>query len=299
MTTTDRDIDVLELLDRCGFLVTSQIRALYFPSDKDGSVCRDRLRKLEAAGLIARRRAEVANPLTSNTMPVWTVTERGLCRLALARDNTRVLNHKPPCTRSWQNFAHYVCVSDVMLKLFAAVGAQARVALGEHFFEHTVVNADAEEPARRYKLYTQLSEQPRKVVCAPDAAFELQVGPYRRAYYLELERGTDTPARVAAKKTPGYQGLYDTKKFRLHFPAAQDFRVLAVAPTSSWRDSLRRALRDKPAADLWLFAALPDLTPEKLLHGEFVYSTAEGPRPLVRPEASPAAVVTDGEGERT
>ncbi len=299
MNATDRDINVLELLLMCGFLVTSQIRAQLFPNDRDGSVCRDRLRKLEAAGYIIRRRAEVANPLTSNTMPVWIITERGICLLALRRNDASYLNQKPPCTRSWQNFTHYVCVADLMLTLRAAVAAQARVQLGPVYFEHTIVNAEADEPSKRYKLY-QLQEEPKKIVCAPDAAFEIVVGKHRRAYYLELERGTDTPARVAAKKSPGYAMLRDTRKWRLHYPEAPDFRVIVVSPTPAWRDSLRKAMKDKSGADLWMFAAGSELTTESFLHGEVFTTVANGPRPLVRPEGAPqrggAAVGVNGDG---
>lgn len=298
MNITDRDINILEWLLRCGFLVTAQIRSLLFPSDKDGSVTRDRLRKLDAAGFIARRRAEVANPLTSNTVPVWIITERGICQLALRKDDASILNQKPPCTRSWHLFCHYVCVSDLMIAVRKAITAQSRVILRDTYFEHTVVNANADDPSSRYRLYTVVREEPKRIICAPDGAFELQVGSYRRAYYLELERGTDTPQRVAAKKTSGFAALAETKKWKLHFPQASDFRVLAVAPTPSWRDSLRKAVKAKPGAESWLFAARNELSVETFLHGDIVYTCGEGPRPLVRPEASPAplpaAVVPNG-----
>ena len=39
----------------------------------------------------------------------------------------------------------------------------------------------ADEPAKRYRLYTETQLQPKRIVCAPDAAFELQIGPHRMA----------------------------------------------------------------------------------------------------------------------
>lgn len=287
MQLTDRDISVLELLLTFGYLITSQIRSVLFPNDKDGSVTRERLRKLEAAGLVHRRRAEVANPLTSNTIPVWIITEKGICLLSLRKNDATILNQRPPCTRSWQNFTHYVAVADLLLKAKQSIAAQTRVQLGDMFFEHTLVNAAADDAAHRYKLYTVLAETPKRLICAPDASFELKVAAYRRPYYIELERGTDTPARVAAKKTPGYHGLFVSKQFKRHYPDANDFRVLCVAPTSSWRDSLRKAVRDKPGADLWLFMALDEIKPDTFLHGNIAYTCTEGPRPFVRPEAPP------------
>jgi protein involved in plasmid replication-relaxation len=78
MNLTDRDVHLLDLLLALGFMVTQQLRAALFPADKDGSVTRERLRKLEAAGLLQRRRAEVANPFVTSTMPVWIITQQGM-----------------------------------------------------------------------------------------------------------------------------------------------------------------------------------------------------------------------------
>ncbi len=298
MVLTDRDASVLETLLFYGYLVTNQLRALFFQADKDGSVARDRLRKMDAAGLITRRRAEVANPFSSNTMPTWIITERGISALALYRDDTRFLSQKPPCTRSWQLFCHYVCVSDLAIKLRQSAAAQDRVQLGDMFFEHTVVNAEADDPAKRYRLYTVVCEQPKRVICAPDQAFEIRLGEHRMAYYVELERGSDSPVRVGFKKTPGYAAFAQARRWKTHFPQAQKMKVLAVAPSANWRESLRKAIRDKPGAEMWMFAALGDVTPESFLCGP-IWHTCEGEvRPLVRPVGVPAAGVPDVGGQR-
>src|SRR5207253_3185996 len=96
----------------------------------------------------------------------------------------QLLNQKPPCTRSWQNFCHYVAVSEVMIRVRQAIARQSRVVLNDLFLEHSIVNAEADEPERRYKLYSVVSAptDPRRIICAPDAAFELRAGssPHRR-----------------------------------------------------------------------------------------------------------------------
>jgi len=249
-----------------------------------------------AANWIQRRRAEVAVQ-ASSTAPIYHITEPGLSQLALGRDDMRYLSHKPPCTRTWQNFRHYSDVSEDMIRIFAALKVQTRCVLGAHYFEHTILNADSDEATKRYRLYTETQLQPKRIVCAPDAAFEMQVGPYRMAYYLEHENGTDSPMRVAAKKAAGFSGLFDTKKFKLHFPQAQDLRVLAVCPTAGWRDALRKAMKDKPGAGRWRFIALSDLTAETFF-GPVFWRVEGGPHPLVSPEPSPTPVVVDGGGKR-
>src|SRR5262249_7559651 len=149
---------------------------------------------------------------------------------------------------------------------------------------------DADDAAKRYKLFCVVQEQVKKIVCSPDAAFELRLpsGEHSMAYYLELERGSDSPERVAAKKAQGYAGLAQTKKGKQHFPQAQGIRVLAISPSVNWSKSLRKAMmKDKPGAELWMFAALPELTPETFLHSPIRHTTAGEARPLVRPEALP------------
>src|SRR4051812_37018594 len=149
MTITERDLLILEYLLTYGFLVAAQIKRKLFPKDRDCSQTRDRLRKLEGAGFVMRRRAEVANPLNSNTVPVWIITERGINQLALKRDDACYLAQKPPCCRSWQNFKHYVEVAEDMMTLRDAVAAQKRVKMHRMYFEHTVICEEADEPAKR------------------------------------------------------------------------------------------------------------------------------------------------------
>lgn len=296
MTITDRVLHILRLLRRYKFLTTAQIRTRCVPNDKDGAITREVMRKMKDAGLARRLKAEVHDPLATSSVPVWLPTETGCCVLATKTGNIRYLLDSQPNTNSWQNFAHYVAVSELFLTLDAALALQARVLMNALYFEHDVVNPDETDPRKKFKTYTVVKEEARgahvhRVVCVPDAACEIQVGPYRRAYYWELERGTDTPMRAGAKKVPGYHGLFESKKFQRHFPEAQDMRVIAVCPNAGWRDAMRRAVAaQNKGADLWLFVAWDEIKPdESFLHGPIVYTCTDGSRPLVKPAATPPA----------
>ena len=291
MTITDRVLHFLRVVRRYKFVTAAQIRDLCVPHDTDGSITRDVLRKMRDAGFIQRRQAEVVNPLSSSNAPVYLPTEAGCCLLATKTGDMGLLLDAVPAAAAWQNFAHNVAVSDLFIKLDRALASQERVRMTALYFEHDIIDPNAAEPSKKYRLYTIVKNenqggQDRKIVCVPDAACEIEVGNFRRAYVWELERGTDTPRRVAAKKTPGYASFAD--HFRRIFPLSQDFCVVAVCPGNGWRDALRKEVTDKPGAALWRFVTLNDLGND-FLHAPVFFTCIDGPMPFVRPLAAPSA----------
>lgn len=285
MNITPRAIAILRLLRRYKFLTTAQIRRWCVPNDKDGSITREVLRKLQDAGLARRFRAEVNNPLVTPGMPVWTPTEAGCCLLATKTGDASLILDAPPNTSNWTQFAHYVAVSELIHTIDAAFASQSYAKLGAVYFEHDVIS-DAKEPEKHFRLYTVVSHnEVKRTVCVPDFAFEVIVNQYRRLYLGELERGTDTPKRASAKKLPGYTGMQN--HFQKICPEAQDWRVLFVWPNAGLRDAARRAV-DPTKTEMWLFAALPDIT-ASFLHEPVIYTAHDGPKPFIKPPATPAA----------
>lgn len=285
MTITARILAILMILWRYKFVTTAQIRRWAVSTDKDGSVTREVLRKILAAGLAKRFKAEVHNPLVTSSVPIWTPTEAGCCLLATKTGDPSYILDAMPNTNAWTMFAHYAEVSELIHSIEASFEREADATIGALYFEHDVIS-DQKEPENRFRLYTVIRpDKEKRIVCVPDAAFEVTFGQYRRAYYIELERGTDTPKRVAAKKSPGYAGMQ--QHFRKHFPGAQDWRVLFVWPNAGLRDAARRAV-DPAKSEMWLFAAFPDIT-EGFLHEPVIYTAQDGPRPFVKaPAPAPA-----------
>lgn len=288
MNPTPRVLEILRAQRRYKFLTTAQQRRWCIPNDKDGSITREVLRKMEAAGLTKRFKAEVHNPITTSSVPVWVPTEAGCALLASKTGDPSLLLDALPNTNAWTQFAHFVAVSELVHTIEVAFRGQNYARMGDLYFEHDVIGAH-KEPEKRFRLYTLVGQESMKrTVCIPDAAFEVIVGKYRRAIFVELERGTDTPKRVAAKKTPGYFGMHH--HFQKHFPQAQDWRVLFVWPNAGMRDAARRAV-DPLKTDTWLFAALPDIT-ESFLHESVIYAAQGEAKPFIKsptPAATPPA----------
>ena len=278
MNFTPRMEGILRELRKYKFLATAQIRKRCVSNDRDGSITREVLRKLSDAGLARRFRAEVTNPGMTSSAPVWTPTEAGCCLLATKTGDASLILDTIPNTSNWAQFAHYVAVSELVYMIDKAFLLQSYASLGVVYFEHDGIS-DSKEPEKRFRLYTIVSQnESKRIVCVPDFAFEVIVNQYRRVYYGELERGTDTPKRVWAKKSPGYSGMQN--HFRKHFPDAQDWRVLFIWPNAGMRDAARRAA-DPAKSEMWLFAALPDIT-ESFLHQPVIYTALDGPKPFVK-----------------
>ena len=117
------------------------------------------------------------------------------------------------------------------------------------------------------------------------AAFLLSFKEVSKVFYLEQDRATSGAQQIANSKTAGYAAMAEKRLHRRHFPEAtlDEFSVLMIAPSPKRRDSLRHAIRGKPGANLWRFAACQDFTPAQLLY-EPIYYTCDGdePKPLLR-----------------
>lgn len=282
MIVTPRVLDILRCVACYGVLTAAQIRNLCFPNiQSDGSNVRSRLRTMVQQKLLNRAHMEIANPMSPLSAPVYYSSPLGVDVLAtqLNDESYRLISTRAP---QWQNLVHFVAIADVHILADQAVARQAYAKMERWVNEFDVVNSNASNPADRFFLYTQIQQTP-KLVCIPDAAFVLNVQGFRKAFYLELERGTSPTGRVAAEKSPGYFALHQQKLHKKHFPEAlDDFAVLLTAPDVRWRDALRRAFAAKDGAALFRFAAVPELTPENFLFGSVWHPCKGEPVPLVK-----------------
>lgn len=280
---TDRDLLLLKHLRHHKFLDIVQLTNLVMPDAPNTRVIRERMNRLSAAGLAKKANQKLVNQEQTALKRVYVPTINGCIELARRTGDPAQLLDCEPMTKLWMFFDHYLEVSDFHIAIDRAFASQSVVSMGAHFLEHDQI-------APQRKLFTVVDDA-KKTVCIPDFGFELLAGPYRRPFYLELERGTDSPQRIAAKKTPGYFGLWESKRFQRHFPAATDFRVLCVTPNAKWRDRLREAVKGHKGEQLWLFVAKSEVTPtESLLFEPIIYTCTEGPRPLVNRSALKSTV---------
>lgn len=279
---TERDVAVLQALVKYYVLNRPQLQQLCFPDDTSGRTTRRRLQQLVSLQLIARTRTAPHPFQESTPASVYYPARRGCEVLAEITGDERILLTPTQAPHPYQ-ILHWLAVSDVHLRLDAAVGAQTAVHLASFLNEWDVANKDESQPEKRYRIYTLLREQPR-LVCAPDAALLLSTRGHSKVYYLEVDRNTSGVRRIAATKCQGYAVMAHGGLHRRHFAEATSdaFGVILLAPTARRRDALQKALAEQPAAELWRFVSLDDFEPHKILH-EPIYHTCDGRVvPLVR-----------------
>ena len=294
---TPRDLDILRVLVRYYVLNRQQIQRLVFPNDPNGRVTRRRLQSLVEQQLINRQGTLFCHPTSGTAAPVYYPARKGCELLAEHYDDRQYLLTPTQAPIPHHTF-HWLAVSDTHIAFDAAIerqnaehpqrngtsGDHRVTQISEWINEWDVVNKEETLPEKRFQLYTLIRDNPR-LVCAPDAGFLMTCQEHSKVFYLEQDRNTSGVTQIAAGKTQGYSVMAETGLHRKHFPQAtvELFTVIMVAPTARRRDSLRKAIKEKPGAQLWRFAAVEDMTEEKVLHHPIWYPCGdEEPKPLVK-----------------
>lgn len=288
MNLPPKRIDILKLLRRYFVLRTAQIRHKVIPHDKDASITRAHLRKLVLAELIRRYQPKIVDPLgTGSAPPVFTITVKGASVLAAITGDASYLLTAEVSFSNWMVVNHWCSLSSLGMVIDDAFARQNYARLVSLHFEHEVVDPGANKPSEKYFLHTTVGE---KCFFIPDMAFETDVKGHRRAWMAEYETGSDTPARVAAKKHKGIAGFAAGNHLAKMFPAARDFRVIFFCPNAAWRDALRQEFEGKSGGEFTLFCSTLDVKPETLLHEpKLLYMVEKGPFPFLprSPEGAP------------
>jgi Replication-relaxation len=267
MITTTRDLDILRSIAHYYTLTRAQISRLHFPTDAQGRMTRKRLDALCERGVITKTKMQVSNPMQGLPAPVYFPTALGIEFLV---EHTGDESWKTCSTQSpnWTHLYHYTAIADHHILIDAAAKAK-QLCVQQWYGEYSILNPHENDAHKRYTLFSLLNENPR-LVCKPDAGFLLEVGGYRKVFYLETDRDTTKSAeRVAAQKSKGYEGLFAQRRFQTHFPTTNvpSFTVLVIVPSVTRRNALQKAFTKEPMPNLYKFAARPELTPENFFTG--------------------------------
>ena len=251
--------------------------------DRDGRRMRKHLARLLRDGFVNKTHAQVVF-LDRNGAPshVYYPSRKGCEYLAVELKENR---YRSVCTLTpdWRNLNHWVGVSEFHIELAKALEQQKDVQLESWLNEWDIANYDERDPAKRYKLFTEIRRQPR-LVCAPDGAWLFSYCGFRKVFYLEVDRATSGIHQISTSKTPGFAALAVEALHVRHFPSTnvEDFRVLCVSPSVARRDALQKAISTKAGSHLWRFVAWPDIRTESLLHEPILLDNEGRMVPMVK-----------------
>jgi hypothetical protein len=289
----DRDVAILESVFRYYVLTRAQVVRLHFrPGPTRDRIARKRLQHLAGEKLLNVARLRYSPDATAATH-VYYPSRRGAEFLAARLGDESYLARTCQCPQQYCLF-HWIRLTDRHLMLDRAVALQTEACVPCWYSEWDVVNPaeSVHRPEKRFRLYTLLQEESKRLVCAPDAAFLMTAGGHGKVFYVEEDRHTESAERYVNAKVKGYAELHARRGHRRHFPeaTADDFTVLMFSPDETRRKALCTAMKGKPGERLWRFCSVAGLTAETLLHEPVFHATQGDPGSLLRtkPHQPPA-----------
>ena len=213
--------------------------------------------------------------------PVYYPNKKTAETLAAVHDDDGYLNiyTKPPATRL---LFHWIEIAKTHYLVDQAVIKSDLIRMPQWYNEWEVINKDVPNKKLHFTIHSVLRQEPA-IVCQPDAAFLIECNGHRKAFYVEVDRGTDSIRRIVRKKPTGYAEMEKQCRHLKHFPTStlDSFSVLFITTTEHRRDELIRRMPDKVGAGLWRTAWQGELNSEQLFLGPVWRNGEDGPVSLI------------------
>lgn len=238
---TERDFEVIEWVNKCGYLLVWMIKFLVFPNTSDNQVCRRRLKYLYHAGYLSRVQAVLPKGRGAGEMAyclgnksVELLEAEGIQVLSYSR-NSR-LKH------AFLNHALSVALFRIYLEL--GLKEMPQVNLRRVIMDFEIKSFPLEKGGKKeYRLFNKLIHPNNKkpYICYPDIFFILEgTGKYKdmkMGYCVECDRGSMSLKRIIREKITGYDLFKSTGKYTKW--AIENFMVLFVTSSEKRVMNLR------------------------------------------------------------
>lgn len=276
---TDRDIEILQALNRYRYLRTGQIHDLLFGENGTQQSARRRLRNLYHHNYIAR-----AQPFVKLGEPVPEIA------YYLSNKGRDVLREHGEVVRFWrkasevkyQFLEHALALSGFRVKLEKAVAMIDGASIGR-FIPDFEMRDEAEKYVgkKRYLLYRELVHPANRktYIVHPDALIELRYEKdgksASRLVFVEIDQGTQSLERIRDKVT-GYHLAKEQKLFQ-QYGGYLDFLLLFQAQSEKRCKNILESLVDHVAGGIVRAATASELSPQSILT-EPVWRDIQGER---------------------
>ncbi|MFS9450452.1 replication-relaxation family protein [Streptococcus cristatus] len=183
---TDNDTKILYFLSQARYATTNQLARLFFASSVRVETAIRRanfaLQSLKKAGLVSHLKRRVGGARRGSASYVWQITFQGL-KFLKNQDETVVLRYKNKYEPTQHHVEHTLVITEVFVETLEAVRNSKNLSLETFSFE-----------PNSWRSYQKLSGV--GMTLKPDAYLELINHYYEDHYFLEIDRSTESLARI-------------------------------------------------------------------------------------------------------
>lgn len=182
----DNDTQILYFLSQARFATTNQLARLFFDSSvrADTSIRRASfaLQSLKKAGLVSHLKRRIGGARRGSSSYVWQITFQGL-KLLKSQDDSIVLRYKNQYEPTQHHVEHTLAITEIFVETLETVRDSEKLSLETFSFEPN--------SWRSYQKFSGIG-----MTLKPDAYLELINHDYEDHYFLEIDRSTESLARV-------------------------------------------------------------------------------------------------------
>lgn len=288
LALTETDLVLFRWLWMLRVLTLGQLRRVGYYQSDTGNLSsfdnvRKRLRRLDEKGYVT------GDILTETKERIYFLTEPALPALRGSCGIQQKRLYKPRGMETLRQIHHALMVSECAVRVLESI-RESNLTLpnlpplsSPFLHTHAVGNPRKKKHTERFvtqeDLRTSGGAQPLRI--RPDLVFALAQGDTTRLYFLEADRGSESPREIAAKMLAydRYVTYADPKEpSRLlwqRYGEVRDFRVLLVTTDDRRVANLTRSLQGKPGWELLSLATF-DAVKENSMMFDPVWTNAYG-----------------------
>lgn len=183
---TANDIAILHFLNQARLATTHQLARLFYSDSPSPETAIRRAnfttKRLKQEGLISHLDRRIGGARKGSASYVWQITFQGL-KVLKGKDNTIALRYKNRYEPTQHHVEHTLAITEIFVETIEVARNSGAISLEDFSFEPT-----------SWRDYQKLSGV--GLTLKPDAYLELLNGEYEDHYFLEIDRSTESLARV-------------------------------------------------------------------------------------------------------
>lgn len=254
MVLTERDCELLRMVNACRALRTDQLEALFFGSR---STAQFRLAKLFHHEYLNRHFLSVVSDAPARSPAIYTLGKRGaqvlVSRFGYERGDLRLPKGG---TLGWHLLEHLLAINSFRVAITLA--ARAPGFQLSSWLDETVFRAKPD-----YVQIQDRSGRLRKKPVFPDGYFVLSTPRGTARFFLEVDRGTEELSRFSPQIAV-YEAYVASGQYQARFQT-KSLRILVVASSEKRSASLQRVVARMGGDGKYWFATLDQVNSQTVL----------------------------------